>query len=110
MFLTLFYNLFQETSYVLIFSVPLYLLCLTLWEPFQYYSPLLINIDLFIVITQQINNKNKKTNNENISLLSKIIEFQDKEKNKQNTIINKNYKLKQVQINDTIKHTLDKIT
>ena len=108
MIFTLLYQIFQDKLFIFLFGIPIYICVLSIWEHFHYYSSLIIGIDLFTVIHNQ--KKYKSINDtlqteKNISLLSNLLDFQKKKENK---IINQ-YKPKQMNIDDTIKHTLDKI-
>ena len=85
--------------FVFLIGIPVYLFMLTVWELFYYYSSLFISLDLFIVNYQLTNQNNLLS-----SLVSEWIDYQT-----QQTKL-KEYEPKQVEIDDAIKHTLDKLS
>ena len=94
-------------------SVPIYLCLLYLSPLLQYYSSIIIGIDLF-TFNLQIQNKNelkkpKKLTNDFTNLANKYFDYLQKNDVKNKKMI-KNYVKTKLDIKDTLQHTINNIS
>ena len=119
MLLTLFYHLlkkFNYSNYLVSFylAIPIYILLLNISNLFHFYSTLIIGVDLFF-FNNNIQNKNqqnfnqKKITKEFTNLANRYFDYLKINKLKKNKKIIKNYKKKNIDIKDTLQHTLNNL-
>lgn len=119
MLLTLFYHIlkkFNYDNYLVSFylSIPIYIILLNISKFFHFYSVLIISVDLFffnnnIQHTNQKNFNQKKITKEFTNLANKYFDYLQKTKLKKNKKIIKNYKKINIDIKDTLQHTLNNL-
>ena len=120
MVFTLFYYLLKKYNFnnylvSILISIPIYIILLNISELFNFYSVLIIGIDLFF-FNNQINNQTskqqfnqKKITKEFTNLANKYFKYLQNNNLKKNKKIIKNYTKTNLEIKDTLQHTLNNL-